>query len=87
MSDETAEDRRQLAEKLSEVIQEHALTTPDGKALLLGWVAIVEWKAPDNRRWLSQIGADAIGDELAEWTEQGYLHNALFSGWEAFDDS
>lgn len=87
MSDEATDARRELGEKISEILQEHALDTPEGQALLLGWTAIVEWKAPDNRRWLSQIGADAIGDELPEWTEQGYLHNALFSGWEAVDDA
>lgn len=81
--DEDVEDlKKLLADKVSTVLQEHALETPDGRSVLLGWVAVIEWKAPDNERWLSMTGADALGDEPPSWQTQGYLHNALFDEWE-----
>ena len=76
-----------LAEKISAVLQEYALETPDGRSVLLGWVAVVEWKAPDNERWLSMTGADALGEEPPEWQTQGYLHNALYDTWDRDDDA
>jgi hypothetical protein len=84
--DETESLKKLLADKVSSVLQEHALTTPDGRSVLLGWVAVIEWKAPDNERWLSLTGADVLGDEPPEWQVQGYLHNALFSDWDRFDE-
>lgn len=52
-------------------------TLPEG-SMLLGWVAIAEWMAPDGRRWLSIVDGDARGEGAALWQRQGYLHNALF---------
>jgi hypothetical protein len=75
-----------IAGKISDVLREYALETPDGPSVLLGWVAVVEWKAPDNERWLSMTGADALGDEPPEWQRQGYFHNALFSNWDLVDE-
>lgn len=51
---------------------------PEG-AMLLGWVAVAEWMAPDGNRWLSIANGDARGRGAPEWQSQGYLHNALFS--------
>lgn len=76
------DDKKLVAEKVSNVFQENALATPDGRSVLLGWVAICEWKAPDNERWLSLTGADALGDFPPEWQIQGYLFNGLHDEWD-----
>jgi hypothetical protein len=83
---EEKEQQKILAEKISEVLRENALLTDDGPAVLLGWVAIVEWKAPNNERWLSLTGADVLGEEPPEWQTQGYLYNALFDDWDRGED-
>lgn len=52
---------------------------PEG-SMLLGFVAVAEWMAPDGTRWLSRVDAGASGDKgLTEWQREGYLHNALNS--------
>ncbi len=50
---------------------------PEG-AMLLGWVAVAEWMAPDGKRWLSVVDGNASGEGCPAWQRQGYLHNALF---------
>lgn len=50
---------------------------PEG-AVLLGWLTVAEWMAPDGKRWLSLIDGDARGEGCPAWQRQGYLHNALF---------
>lgn len=51
---------------------------PDG-AMLMGWLTIAEWMAPDGQRWLSIVDGSADPDKgCATWQRQGYLHNALF---------
>lgn len=52
---------------------------PEG-AMLLGWVTVAEWMAPDGNRWLSRIDGNAQVNACPSWQTQGYLHNALFDG-------
>lgn len=49
---------------------------PEG-ALLIGWIVIAEWMAPDGDRWLSRIDGGASSRALPAWQTQGYLHNSL----------
>jgi hypothetical protein len=49
-------------------------------AVLIGWVAVAEWMAPDGGRWLSKVHGLSNGDDCPTWTQQGYLHNALHHG-------
>lgn len=52
-------------------------TNLDG-AVLIGFVALAEWMAPDGERWLSQISGVGDGEQgIPDWQRQGYLHNAL----------
>lgn len=51
-------------------------TLPDG-SLLLGWVAVAEWQAPDGGRWLSGFNGDINHGALTAWQQDGYLHHAL----------
>lgn len=53
-------------------------------AVLTGWVIVAEWMAPTGNRWLSQFHGSANGDRCPNWQLQGYLHNALFDGFEEF---
>jgi hypothetical protein len=64
--------------RVSSALQTCANTDPemDG-AVLIGWVAVAEWMAPDGSRWLSKLDGLASGDGAPTWTQQGYLHNAL----------
>lgn len=50
---------------------------PDG-AMLLGWVAIAEWMAPDGNRWLSIVDGNTNREGCPVWQRQGHLHNTLF---------
>lgn len=60
-------------------VEDEADALPDG-AMLLGFVVVAEWMAPDGHRWLSRVDAGANADEgLTEWQREGYLHNALNS--------
>jgi hypothetical protein len=74
-------DGPKVRERLHETIQATVSIDndlPDG-AVLMGWVTIAEWMAPDGKRWLSIIdGAADPSEGLAAWQRQGYLHNALF---------
>lgn len=45
--------------------------------MLVGFVTIAEWVAPDGKRYLTLTGGAGEGQPLPEWTVQGYLHNAL----------
>jgi hypothetical protein len=67
--------------RVSDALQGSAHEDPemDG-ALLLGFVAVAEWAAPGGERWLSIVDGSTTGDDLATWTRQGYLHNALYHG-------
>lgn len=55
-------------------------------AVLLGFVTVVEWMAPDGKRGLSRVDGDALNNGLPEWTREGYLHNALFDSNQFVDD-
>lgn len=71
---------RDIRETLHEAIQGTVAVDedlPEG-AMLLGWVTVAEWMAPDGRRWLSVIDGDAQVEGCPIWQRQGYLHNALF---------
>jgi hypothetical protein len=48
-------------------------------AVLVGWVVVSEWVAPDGSRWLSRCSGNGSGSgrDLPAWQEQGYLHYAL----------
>lgn len=48
-------------------------------AMLMGWVVVAEWMAPNGQRWLSRVDGTASGEGCPEWQRHGYLHNALFS--------
>lgn len=56
-------------------------------AVLIGWITVAEWMAPDGTRRLSRI-AGGPGDDQAPpgWQTQGYLHNALHEDWTGADD-
>jgi hypothetical protein len=57
-------------------------------AMLMGWVVVAEWMAPDGERWLSRVDGTAARKGCPEWQREGYLHNALYSGgFEAFEGS
>lgn len=63
---------------------------PEG-AVLMGFVLVAEWMAPDGVRWLSAIDSGPTDDALPEWQRQGYLHSELFtpcaqSEWETSED-
>lgn len=51
-------------------------------AMLLGWVVVAEWMAPDGDRWLSRLSGTPQDRDAAEWQIQGYLTNALEPGWD-----
>lgn len=73
-------DMPKVRDRLHETIQ-HTVAIdnnlPEG-AMLLGWVTVAEWMAPDGQRWLSTVDGDARGEGCPAWQRQGYLHNALF---------
>lgn len=60
---------------------QHSVSLDDGLpegSMLLGWVCVAEWMAPDGDRWLSCIDGSTDPERGAtEWQRQGYLHNAL----------
>jgi hypothetical protein len=59
---------------------------PEG-SMLMGWVTIAEWMAPDGERWLSIIDGTATPDKACPaWQRQGYLHNALFDAADFIPD-
>lgn len=76
-----------VRDHLHQAIQATAHDQPDiDGSVLLGWVTIAEWVAPDGNRWLSRISSNATGDrEAADWQLQGYLHNAL-NDWPKTND-
>jgi hypothetical protein len=55
--------------------------------MLLGFVTIAEWLAPDGRRFLGIVSGTDSG-ELPEWTIQGYLAGAQGSlaDWATADE-
>ena len=57
---------------------------PEG-AMLMGWLTIAEWMAPDGNRWLSKIDGNTNSESMPPWQAQGYLHNALFDA-PSFDE-
>lgn len=60
---------------------------PEG-SVMLGWVTVVEWSAPNGQRWLSMLDGCAIpGVRAAQWQREGYLHNALFDTFSPSDDA
>lgn len=61
--------------------------SPEG-AMLVGWVSVAEWMAPDGGRWLSRMTGAADGEPLSTWQRQGYLHNALHAEdeWDAVEE-
>lgn len=66
---------------LHEAIQSTTSTDSDlDGAILLGWITVAEWMAPSGDRWLSRVDGNATGGGLPEWTREGLLHNALYSG-------
>jgi hypothetical protein len=47
-------------------------------SVLLGWVCVMEWAAPDGETYFAYNSADASGEEhLPVWREDGLLHHAL----------
>lgn len=54
-------------------------------AHLMGWVLVAEWMAPTGNRWLAQFNGTSTGETCPAWQRQGYLHNALFEGFEEFE--
>ena len=57
---------------------------PDG-SLLVGWLVVAEWEAPNGDRWLSKFSGDAHR-ELTQWRERGYAHEVVIGGFDDPDD-
>lgn len=78
-----ADDSRKL---IGEAVQQALHTEQAGEAqgnFVTGWVLVAESMAPDGRRWLSRVSADASFENLTSWAQQGLLHNALHDdGWD-----
>lgn len=49
-------------------------------AVLIGYVIVAEYSAPDGERWLSQRSW-THGGPPATWTVKGWLHEVLFGGF------
>lgn len=78
MSDE-ASDRRAA---ISESFQRNAPWDPDDGKVIVGWVVVCEWLDGDGKRWLSLNSGNADGEELPNWTRDGYLHEGLYGKWD-----
>ena len=52
-----------------------------GNAVLVGWVVVAEWVAPDGTRTLTRMSGTPGGTVPPEWQTRGYLHEALFGKW------
>lgn len=48
-------------------------------ALLLGFVVVAEWAAPNDIRWLSRLAGTGDGERgrVPSWTVAGWLHECL----------
>lgn len=69
---------REAAAALAAIMEPHEV---EG-AMLVGGVAVLEYVAPDGRRWLSRIGmGDPVGGRCPTWQQNGYLHEALYGDW------
>jgi hypothetical protein len=69
-------------EKLHDAIQ-HSQET-NGRlesSVLVGWIVVAEWVGPDGRRSLTRMSGTPGGAVPPEWQTRGYLHEALFGGW------
>lgn len=90
MKDDTPDELEQAArEALYAELGRHAAggitNAPDG-SLLVGWLAVTEWEAPDGIRWLSSFSGDSAMRSLAPWREKGYAIALVHDDLERDDD-
>ncbi|HEX2292910.1 MAG TPA: hypothetical protein VHH55_06315 [Gaiellaceae bacterium] len=72
------------AEQLHEAIQSsQGENSRLESAVLVGWVVVAEWVAPDGTRSLTRMSGTPGGSVPPEWQTRGYLHEALFGKWNA----
>lgn len=85
MSDDEVELERSARESIYAELQAHTgggiTSAPEG-SLLVGYLVVTEWEAPDGGRWLSKFSGDALR-ELTQWRERGYAQEVLL---DAFDE-
>lgn len=72
------------------LIQSHAgdsdFTGAPEDAVLVGFLVVAEWAAPDGERWISKNSGDA-SETLPSWRERGYAAEVVHGlGWEADED-
>lgn len=54
-------------------------SAPDG-SLLVGFLIVTEWEAPDGSRWLSKFSGDSLR-ELTGWRERGYAQEVVLDAF------
>ena len=79
MSDTLQEDQERVQAALQACTPREDGVGPDDGALVVGWVVLCEWVAPDGERWLTKL----TNPNCTIWQQQGYLHNGLNTGWDA----
>ena len=71
-----------VRETLHETIQATAAADDNlADSVLLGFLVVGEWQAPDGDRWLSKVSGDASGRELSPWRERGFGHEVANLWW------
>jgi hypothetical protein len=76
------------SERILQALQaEHEMDEDIEGGVVVGFAAVVEWLAPDGKRWLTLLDGDASGERLYRWQVQGYFHNVLHDpSWHPVDD-
>ncbi len=70
-----------LRDRIFETLQASAAEDEDLEgAMLLGFVVLAEWQAPDRERWLSKVSGDH-SEPLPPWRERMFAYELAFH-WE-----
>jgi len=80
-ADEEARDAL-VREQVYELVQSSVSGDEDLEgAVLLGFLIVAEWQAPDGNRWLSKVSGDS-SRELPAWRERMFGFEVAHKWWE-----
>lgn len=72
---------RSPREVLFETIQASAVSDDDLEGgVLVGFLVIAEWRAPNGEQWLSKVSGDHSGS-LPTWRQRGYAGEVVHDMW------